>query len=324
MPRTSRFLFLVILLFAAAAQAQLVINPTTTYTAETSKNTSASSMFTDVYFITKQNATVTNGDAVPRNVSKVDIHELYPNNNTKIYAEWQAWWCHQTSNEQADGTLNPNTSQHSCSSHIDIGYSNTQSQVTAEVSDMMSRGFAGAIIDWNGPGTISDTSAGYLRTAAEATGGQFQFAIMIDKGAFGSCVASGTCTSTGITRVQDVMNRYASSSAYMKTSDSRPMIFFFVDGGTSPNNTQIDWASLRSNSGGNPLFLGDGKGNFSVMDGAYGWENVVLTGDRTGVTYLDQFYQSATSSANASKPVVGAAFKGFNDKLASWSPAPPN
>ncbi|HEV8433363.1 MAG TPA: Ig-like domain-containing protein [Thermoanaerobaculia bacterium] len=325
MKRLPRFTVLIaLLLFAAAAQAQLVINPTTTYTAETSKNTSASSMFTDVYFITKQNATVSNGDAVPSNVSKVDIHALYPNNSTKIYAEWQAWWCHQTSNEQADGTLNPNTSQHSCSSHIDIGYSNTQSQVTAEVNDMISRGFAGAIIDWNGPGTISDTSAGYLRTAAEATGGQFQFAIMIDKGAFGSCVSSGTCTSTGITRVQDVMNRYASSSAYIKTSDSRPIIFFFVDGGTSPNNTQIDWASLRSNSGGNPLFLGDGKGNFSVMDGAYGWENVVLTGDRTGVTYLDQFYQSATSSANASKPVVGATFKGFNDTLASWSPAPPN
>ncbi|HEY2322051.1 MAG TPA: Ig-like domain-containing protein [Thermoanaerobaculia bacterium] len=324
MPRSSRLSILVILLFAAAAQAQLVINPTTTYTAETSKNTSASSMFTDTYFITKQNATVTNGDAVPHNVSKVDIHALYPNNNTKIYAEWQAWWCHQTSNEQANGTLNPATSQHSCSSHIDIGYSNTQSQVTAEVSDMMSRGFAGAIIDWNGPGTISDTSAGFLRTAAEATGGQFQFAIMIDKGAFGSCVSSGTCTSTGITRVQDVMSRYASSSAYMKTSDSRPIIFFFVDGGTVPNNTQIDWASVRSNSGGNPLFLGDGKGNFSVMDGAYGWENVVLTGDRTGITYLDQFYQSATSSANSLKPVVGATFKGFNDKLASWSPAPPN
>ncbi len=324
MLRLPRITVLIILLFAAAAQAQLVINPTTTYTAETSNNTSASSMFTDVYFITKQNATVSNGDAVPRNVSKVDVHALYGNNNTKIYAEWQAWWCHLTSNEQANGTLNPNTSQHSCSSHIDIGYSDTQSQVTAEVNDMLSRGFAGAIIDWNGPGTISDTSAGYLRTAAEATGGRFQFAIMIDKGAFGSCVSNGTCTSTGITRVQDVMNRYASSTAYIKTSDSRPIIFFFVDGGTSPSNTQIDWASLRSNSGGNPLFLGDGKGNFSVMDGAYGWENVVLTGDRTGITYLDQFYQSATSSANASKPVVGATFKGFNDTLASWSPAPPN
>src|ERR1700755_2454695 len=83
MSRTSRFTVLIALLFAAVAQAQLVINPTTTYTAETSKNTSASSMFTDTYFITKQNATVTNGDAVPRNVSKVNIHELYPNNNTK-------------------------------------------------------------------------------------------------------------------------------------------------------------------------------------------------------------------------------------------------
>src|SRR5947209_10132420 len=85
----SRFTVLIIFLFAVGAQAQLVINPTTTYTAETSNNTSASSMFTDLYFITKQNATVTNGDAVPRNVSKVDIHALYPNNNTKIYAEWQ-------------------------------------------------------------------------------------------------------------------------------------------------------------------------------------------------------------------------------------------
>jgi len=317
------FTMVLSILTAAASQAQLVINPTTTYTAETSNNTSASSMFTDVYFITNKNARVSNGDAVPRNVSKVDVHALYGNTNTKIFAEWQAWWCHQTSNE-LNGTLNPDTSQHSCSSHIDIGYSNTQAQVTAEVNDMMSRGFAGAIIDWNGPGTISDTSAGFLRTAAAATGGQFQFAIMIDKGAFGGCASNSACTSTGITRVQDVMSRYASSTAYMKMSDGRPMIFFFVDGGTSPNNTQIDWASLKASSGGNPVFLGDGKGNFSFMDGAYGWENVVLTGDRTGVTYLDQFYQSSTSAANASKLAAGATFKGFNDTLASWSPAPPN
>ena len=328
MPRSIRFSILAVLLFAAAAQAQLVINPTTTYTAETSKNSSASSMFTDVYFITKQNATVTNGDAVPHNVSKVNVHTLYSNSTTKIYAEWQAWFCHQTSNEQADGTLNPATSQHSCSSHIDIGYTDNQTQVTAEVNDMISRGFDGAILNWNGPGSTSDASAGYLKTAAEASGGKFQFAIQIDKGAFGGCTSFSTCTSTGITRVQDVMNRFASSASYIKTSDGRPMIFFFVDSGTNPTNTEVDWSSLKSNSGGNPVFLSDGKGNLSTsasfagMDGAYAWENVNLNGDRTGVLYLDQFYQAAL--ATPSKLAMGGMFKGFNDKLASWSPAPPN
>src|ERR1051326_5044271 len=169
MSRIPRFTILVILLFAAAAQAQLVINPTTTYTAETSKNTSASSMFTDVYFITKQNATVTNGDAVPRNVSKVNVHTLYDNSTTKIYAEWQAWFCHQTSNELPDGPLNPNTSH-------------------------PTRGSDGATLNWNGPGSTSDASAGYLKTAAEASGGKFQFAIQIDKGAFGGCGSFSTCT----------------------------------------------------------------------------------------------------------------------------------
>jgi hypothetical protein len=324
MPRTSRLAILAILLFAAAAQAQLVINPTTTYSAETSKNTSVSSMFTDVYFINKQGATVTNGDAVPHNVSKVDVHTLYDNSTTKIYAEWQAWFCHQTSNEQADGTLNPATSQHSCSSHIDIGYTDNQTQVTAEVNDMISRGFDGAILNWNGPGSTSDASAGFLKTAAEASGGKFQFALQIDKGAFGGCSSFSTCTSTGITRVQDVMNRFASSASYIKTSDGRPMIFFFVDSGTNPNNGEVDWASLKTNSGGNPVFLSDGKGNLSVsgMDGAYAWENVNLNGDRTGVLYLDQFYQA--SLAQPSKLAMGGMFKGFNDKLASWSPSPPN
>jgi hypothetical protein len=330
MHRISRLAILIILLFAAAAQAQLVITPTTTYTAETSKNTSASSMFTDVYFITKQKATVTNGDAIPRNVSKVNIHTLYDNSTTKIYGEWQAWFCHSTSNEQADGTLNPNTSQHSCGSHIDIGYTDNQAQVTAEVNDMISRGFDGAILNWNGPGSASDASAGFLRTAAEASGGKFQFAIQIDKGAFGGCTTKPQCTSTGITRVQDVVNRFVSSASYIKTSDGHPMIFFFVDSGTHPNNTLVDWTSLKANAGGSvtPVFLGDGTTNLSTasgfadMNGAYAWEKVDLQGDRTGILYLDQFYQ--TAQATPSKIAMGGMFKGFNDKLASWSPLPPD
>jgi hypothetical protein len=87
-------LSLMLFLFVVEARSQqLVIKPTTTLSAETSNNTSASSLFNDTYN-TKYGANTTNGDAVPGNVSKVNIRSLlYPNSTTRVFAHTQSWFC---------------------------------------------------------------------------------------------------------------------------------------------------------------------------------------------------------------------------------------
>jgi hypothetical protein len=313
-------------LASPALHAQLQQPATTTLQAETGNNNlSASPAFTDNYIITKFSSTqpTVNGDVPAANVSKVPTRVLlYPGAQTTIFAEMQAWFCHVGGNTNADGFLDPSRAAHGCSPHIDNGVtSDTLGYMTNAVAEMRSRGIQGAIINWNGPGSISDTSAGFLRQASEATGGNFQFAIQIDKGAFGGCTTLATCTSKGSSLVQTVMTNYVSSPAYMKSADGHPMIYFFVDGGTSPTTSLVNFQTLKS-SAPNALFGSDGQGGFSVagMDGAYAWENVNAPFDpaRTGVKFLGDYYTTATKAANVSRPSLGGVFKGFDDKLASW------
>ena len=320
-------LFGIALLFAAALHAQLPQPATTTLARETGNNNlSASPLFTDVYIIPHISSTQTtsNGDVPPANVSKVDTRTLlYPGATTKIYAEMQAWFCHLDANVGTNGLLDPAKSANSCNApHIDDGNtSDTLAYMTNAVAEMRSRGIQGGILDWNGPGSFSDTSAGFLKQAAEATSGNFEFAIMIDKWAFAGCTSTSTCDSQGQSVVNNVMSRFASSPAYMKTSDGRPVIFFFIDGGTNPSISLLDFTVIHQ-AAPNAVFLDDGSSMFSVpgLDGAYAWENVNWQFDpaKTGVTFLGDYYSTATSATNASKPSPGAAFKGFNDSLASW------
>src|SRR5947208_2014045 len=69
-----------------------------------------------------------------------------------------------------------------CGDHIDVGY-DTAARVPAQVADMRSRGADGVIVDWHGPraGENQDALAAF-KTAAEASRGTFQLAVMEDEG----------------------------------------------------------------------------------------------------------------------------------------------
>jgi hypothetical protein len=134
-------------------------SPSTTLQAETGNNTSAANSF----------AAQTNGNAAAGSVSKLPISSLlYSGSTTKIYATWLGWFGQ------------PN--------HMSVGYvSDTQAQVHAQVQDMISRGIAGAIADWYGVNNASiENATTLLKNEAEASSGQFQFAIMEDGGALAS------------------------------------------------------------------------------------------------------------------------------------------
>ena len=147
-------LLLFALLGLLARSAAAAIQPTTTLAAQTGNNTSAAASFTHQ----------SNGNLGAGNVSKLDIRSLlYPGATTRIYAHFMPWF--------------------GGSNHMNVGYSSTDpNQVRRQVQDMISRGIDGAIIDWYGPGSTSDTVTKLVMAEAEKHPG-FSFALMVDKGA---------------------------------------------------------------------------------------------------------------------------------------------
>src|SRR6266568_2846005 len=104
--------------------ASTPVVPNTTLVAETSNNTSAASTF--------QTQTV-NGNLGATNISKASVKSLlYPGFSGKVYVHLMPWF---------GGT-----------NHMNVGYeSNNATQVANQVTDMISRGVDGAIVDWYGP-----------------------------------------------------------------------------------------------------------------------------------------------------------------------------
>src|SRR5579859_8210962 len=115
------------------------IVPTTTLTALRSNNTSAANSF----------AIQGNGNAGAGNVSKVDVHSLlYTGANTKIYAHLVLWF--------------------GGSNHMNVGYSSTSAtEVHNQITDMISRGIDGVVIDWYGPNTSIDQATLLVMAEAE-------------------------------------------------------------------------------------------------------------------------------------------------------------
>ena len=214
----------------------------TTLRVQTSNNTSAANSF----------ATQTNGNAVAGNVSKLPTGNLlYAGANTKIYATWLGWFGQP--------------------SHMNVGYSSDSSvQVHAQVEDMMSRGISGAISAWYGPSnTAVDASTMLLKTEAEAHPGQFEFAIMEDKGALGAAAKNNGCDVTDqlISDLTYIASQYESSPAYLH-SNGRPVVFFF-----SVDAFYIDWNRVLSSVPGNPLVILRGTNGFitPTADGGFSW-----------------------------------------------------
>lgn len=278
------------LLFITSAFASGTITPTTTLTTETSNNTSTAATF----------AGQPNGNIAPANVSKVDTHTLlYPGAKTKIYTNIMYWF--------------------GPSNHVQVGYtSDDPAQVQKQVDDQVSRGIDGTIVDWYGSSHVVDDTATQLmmRYAETLPGLPFKFAIMEDKGALISCAQTAGCDVNKqlITDLTYVYNTYEGSPAYMMFN-GQPVVFFF---GLEAYN--INWDYVKANLPGNPMFIFQNAGGFTHADtsGAYSWV-MINTSDPNDwkQSYLDNFYQTALNY-RALHP-FGAAWKGFNDTIASWS-----
>jgi PKD domain len=258
------------------AQGFLMV-PTTTLSRETVNTSSASA-------------------ALGGNVSKSPHQSLlYSGNTTDIYAHLMGWFC--------------------STGHISVGYcSDDRKQVRAQVSDMKSRGFAGAILDWHGKGHMTDTVATLLRAEAETQ--SFKFAITEDVGSLRSFAKTNNCDVTQ--KVFDDLNHiyttYELSPAYMRL-DERPVVFFF-----GAEAYFVDWERVRAEVSGNPLFIFRNTGAFThpAANGAFAWvEKNPLDSYDINKSHLGYFY--STSLKHPERTTVGAAYPGVNDTLAGWT-----
>jgi len=262
--------------------------PTTTLSAETGNNTSAADSF----------IRQTNGNAGAASVSKAPTRSLlYSGSTTKIYAHLVAWF--------------------GGSGHMDVGYrSDDPAQVSRQVTDMISRGIQGAIIDWHGASSTTINSAATLiQQQAEAHPGQFEFAIMEDGGALFQAAAANHCDVTDqlLADLDYIATQFEKSPAYVQIG-GRPAVFFF-----GVDTYYVDWNRVSASASNHPLLLFQGTDGLqrSISDGGYQWVDI-RSSDPFDSQLADQdaFYSTATSVP--ARVAFGSAYKGFNDTLAAW------
>jgi len=235
----------------------------------------------------------TNGNLGANNVSKVNVHSLlYNGNTTKVLAQLLLWF----------GQGN----------HINVGYtSNDAMQVQQQIADMISRGIDGVIVDWYGPNNAEDQATQMVMHEAEKHPG-FSFAIMIDAGAISKNPCTGCSPQQVLTNLlQYVEQNYFPSSAYLNVNGQPVVTNFNID-----YAYDIDWAAVSGAQKIPPRFLFQDNVGFSraMSDGSYSW--VMPKDSNYGFGYLSNFYYTGLSFAD--KKTMGAAYKGFNDALASW------
>jgi hypothetical protein len=269
---------------ATLVAGNLKIVPTTTLQAETSNNTSAANTF----------QLQSNGNMGAGNASKLDVHSLlYPGANTKVYAHLMPWFGDPR--------------------HMSVGYSSQDpAQIHRQITDMISRGIDGVIIDWYG---FRDTFSNQTTLAVMAEVEQhpgFTFAIMVDKGAIKLSSCPG-CTPQQalIEQVQYVEQTFVPSPAYMRINGRPAITNFDID-----LHYTIDWNAVKAATSTNPDFIFQHSGGFThtVSGGSYSW--VIVNVTDFGMSYLSKFYKAGLAAPQ--QETIGAAYKGFNDTLASW------
>lgn len=275
--------FILLLSLTGVCVAANSVVPTTTLAAQTANNTSAANTFPNQ----------SNGNSAPGNVSKVDIHSLlYPGATTKVYAHLLLWF--------------------GGSNHMNVGYNSTDpAQVHRQITDMISRGIDGVVIDWYGPNNSIDQATRQVMAEAEQHPG-FSFAIMVDQGAIQWNSCSGCSPQAAlINQLQYIEQTYFPSPAYMR-SQGRPVVTNFnVDLSYS-----INWDQVTAALSSQPLFWFQNNSGFThpFTGGSYAW--VMPTTTDYGIGYLNSFYDAGLGQPT--EETVGATYKGFNDTLASW------
>lgn len=267
-----------------AAPSGFTFAPTTTLALETGNNTSAADSW-------RQKNLGENASA--GNVSKVPVRSLlYAGASTRIYAHLMPWFGRPD--------------------HMDVGYTSSDpAQVKRQVSDMLSRGIQGVVIDWYGPGPNleNDTALAFIREAESR--GNFEVAIMEDKGALNATAsAGGDVAGRLIADLDYVHATYESSPAYMR-ANGRPLVFEF-----GLEALSIDWGRVRNAASGNPIFIWENADGWSRPEsgGAFAWIDPL----HASIGYLDDYY-GRVASAPASAIIFGTAYKGFDDRLAAWT-----
>jgi hypothetical protein len=248
----------------------------------TNNNTSAAGNF----------SSQSNGNLGANNVSKVNVHSLLnAGAQTKVLAHLLLWFGQ--------------------SGHMDVGYSsNDPAQVSRQITDMISRGIDGVVVDWYGPNNSIDQATLLVMREAEKHAG-FTFAIMIDAGAMANACSNCSPNDALAALLNYVEQTYFPSPAYM-TIDGQPVVTDFnVD-----SDGSINWPAVNAELKIPPRFLFQDDAGFShaMSDGSYSW--VMPQDPDYGLEYLSNFYQTGMRSAHTE--TVGASYKGFNDALASW------
>ena len=258
-------------------------NSATTLSAQTANNTSAANSF----------ANQANGNLGANNVSKVNVHSLlYSGANTRVLAQLLLWFGQ--------------------SNHMNVGYnSNDPAQVKRQIEDMISRGIDGVIVDWYGPDNFVDQATQLVMHEAEKHSG-FSFAIMIDAGAIGQNQCNGCSPQQVLVNLlQYVEKNYFPSTAYLNIGGQPIITNFNID-----SRYSVDWEQANGQLKTPPRFLFQDNGGFShaMSDGSYSW--VMPWASDYGMGYLSSFYDTGLDFAE--KETMGAVYKGFSDKLASW------
>ena len=270
------------MLISVAAFGSTAFQPTTTLAQEIGNNTNLTSSFKGT----------TNGDVMPGNISKVDIHTLlYTGRTTKVFAHYMPWW--------------------GGSGHVSIGLGNEADPavVNAQVADAISRGIDGFIVDWYGPqNTHHNTATLNVKAAAEAST-NFEFAICEDSG---SLKGASDVTTKLLSDIQYMADNYFSSSHYLRWN-GRPVLSFFLN-----TSLAINWATVRAQAAGNPVFIFRNSSGFTDTDsdGSFAWTNVSSNVNDMGLSSQDSFYKAGV--AHPSLLTIGSTYKGFNDTIASW------
>lgn len=254
----------------------------------------------------------TNGNQhIDLNVSKVPIRALTDGFTGQIYAHLLPWF---------DGQ-----------SHLSPGYiSSDANLVDAQITDMLSRGLDGVIINWYGD---VDTGGNPLftdqvtktwrdRINARGLGSTFVLGLMIDKGAIKNFPDPTV-------RLNHLIHDYivptyenAMGNAFMRDGSGNPILYFF----DVQQDFTIDWASVRywaspASGVSTHVFLYEGSNGFTVdanqADGAFAWIDARTSGSPTSFDYLSWWYGLNRNGRIS----VGSAYKGFDDApVQCWQP----
>ena len=206
---------------------------------------------------------------------------LYAGSSTKIYANWVPWWGN--------------------ASHINVGYSSGDpSELHRQVTDMLSRGIDGVIVDWYSAASLDQPTQGLKNEVEQHPG--FEFALMPDSGAY-TGVADPTAKL--IADLNYAASMYFASPNYMRLN-GKPVVFPF-----GLESLPIDWNAVLAAVQGGAAFIFRNVSGFNSVgsSGAFAW------GPDQSSAYADSFYSSALL---LNKPTYGFVSKGFNDSLAAW------